>query len=98
VPSIVEVRPYEADLGVAKASGSLFVTDPMEDSFIRGTLNILGLENVPFEARVAGPPFEVTVLGVTVVIRFDAATRTFIGSAERTGAASRGPTTIVGIE
>ena len=35
MPSIVEVRPFEADLGAAKATGSLFITDPIEGRLLR---------------------------------------------------------------
>lgn len=95
--SIVQVRPFEADLGTAKATGSLFVADPIEDSFIRGTLNVRGLEDVSFEARVAGPPLQINALGVTVVISFDPALPAFTGSAVRVGAGPHPPTSIVGL-
>jgi hypothetical protein len=46
------VRPFEADLGAATAAGELFVTDPIEDSFVRGTLKLLGIEDVSFDAAL----------------------------------------------
>jgi hypothetical protein len=39
-----------------RATGILFVTDPIADSFAQGVLNMAGLEDVSFEARVEGPP------------------------------------------
>lgn len=96
MPSIVEVRPFEADLGATTATGELFITDPIEDSIVRGTLRVLGLEDVSFEARV-DRPFQVTVRGVTISISFDPVPRAFTGSAQQAGVASRGPTTIVGL-
>ena len=96
MPSIVEVRPFEADLGATTATGELFITDPIEDSIVRGTLRVLGLEDVSFEGRV-DRPFQVTVRGVTISISFDPVLRAFTGSAQQAGVASRGPTTIVGL-
>jgi hypothetical protein len=95
--SIAQERPFEADLGIARATGFLFVAEAIEDSFIRGTLNILGLEDVSFEARVAGPPLQINVLGVTVVISFHPALQAFTGSAVRGGAGPQPSTTIVGL-
>jgi hypothetical protein len=46
-----------------------------------GLLNVLGLEDVSFEARV-DTPFQVTVLGVTIVFKFDVPAQAFIGSTE----------------
>jgi hypothetical protein len=43
MPSIIEVRPIETDLGVPTATGFLLVADPIEDSIVRGTLRVLGL-------------------------------------------------------
>ena len=77
--STAQARPFTADLGPATATGFLFVGNPIEDSIIRGTLNVLGVEDVSFEARVAGPPFQVNVLGVAVVISFDSVLRAFTG-------------------
>jgi hypothetical protein len=54
MPSIVESRPFEADLGPTTAIGFFFIADPVEDSFVRCTLNVLGLEDVSFEARMPG--------------------------------------------
>jgi hypothetical protein len=82
MPSIVEVRPFEADLGAARATGNLFIADPIEDSIVRGTLRVLGLEDVSFEARV-DTPFQVTVLGVNIVIKFDIPAQEFVGSTEQ---------------
>jgi hypothetical protein len=100
VPSIVETRPFTADLGAATATGFLLVADPIEDSIVRGTLRVLGIEDVSFEARVDGPPFEVTVLGVTVIIRFDIALRQFIGSSEHetSGGVSQKSAIFVGLD
>jgi hypothetical protein len=79
--SIVEVRRFNADLGSATATGDLFVTDPVEDSFVRGTLRLLGMEDVSFEARVDGPSIRInlnmSLTSVTVVIRFDELAREF---------------------
>jgi hypothetical protein len=56
VASIVRTQQFTADLGPGRATGILFVTDPIADSFAQGALNIAGLEDVSFEARVEGPP------------------------------------------
>lgn len=93
MPSIVEERPFQADLGPATATGFLFVTDPVEDSFVRGTLNVLGLEDVSFEALVERP-FQVTVRGIDISISFDPVLRAFTGSAGQGGVDPQGPTTI----
>jgi hypothetical protein len=81
----METRPFKADLGPATATGFLFIADHIEDSFVRGTLNVLGLEDVSFGARVDAP-FQVTVLNVTVVIKFDIPTQAFVGSARKADA------------
>jgi hypothetical protein len=68
---------------------------------VRGTPNVLGLENVSFEARVAEPPFEVTVLGVTVAIKFDISSRAFTGSTQQvepSGRVSRQSAIVVGLD
>jgi hypothetical protein len=75
--------PFKADLGAATATGFLFVADPIDESVVRGTLNVLGLEDVSFEGRVDDPPFQVTVLGVTVVIKFKITSRAFMGLTEQ---------------
>jgi hypothetical protein len=93
----VRIRPFKADLGATTATGFVFVADPIEDSIIRGTLNVLGLENVSFEARVPGPPLRITVLNVTVVISFDPVLRAFTVTATQAGDASLAPTTIIGL-
>ena len=36
MPSIVEERPFAADLGAATATGFLLVADPVEDSSFAG--------------------------------------------------------------
>jgi hypothetical protein len=77
-----QIRPFKVDLGAATATGFLLLADPVEDSLVRGTLNVLGLENVSFEARIA-EPFEVTLLGVTIVIKFDVASRAFTGETDK---------------
>ena len=96
-PSIIETRPFEADLGPATATGFLFIADPIEDSLIRGTLNVLGLEKVSFEARVPGPPLHINVLNVSVVIGFVPVLRAFTGAATQGGAAPKQPTIIAGL-
>jgi hypothetical protein len=72
---------------VAQATGILFVTDPIEDSFARGTLNVAGLEDVSFEARVPGPPITIRLnigpANITVTIRFDSVARQFQGLLSR---------------
>jgi hypothetical protein len=92
--STLQVRPFEADLGIATATGFLFIADPIEDSVISGILNVLELEDVSFEARLAGPPLHINTLGVTVVISFDPVRHAFTGSAVR-GAPTRNPQTII---
>ena len=86
MPSILRTQQFAADLGVARATGILFITDPIEDSFARGTLNVVGLEDVSFEARVPGPPITIPInIGpavITVTIRFDGLTRQFEGRSE----------------
>jgi hypothetical protein len=96
MPSIVEERPFAADLGAATATGFLLVADPIEDSIVRGTLTVMGLEDVSFEARV-DRPFQVTLLKVTITISFDPVMRAFTGSAQQAGAAPHEPTSIVGL-
>jgi len=96
-PSVIEARPFDADLGPATATGFLFIVDPVEDSFVCGTLSVLGLEDVSFEARLPGPPVRINVLKVTVVISFDPVLRAFTGSAEQPGVAPQQPTTIVNL-
>jgi hypothetical protein len=84
MPSLIEVRPFQANLGAATATGELFVTNPIEDSFVRGTLRVLELEDVSFEARV-DTPFRVTIRGVTISISFDPELRAFTAVAKKTG-------------
>jgi hypothetical protein len=98
MPSIVESRPFEADLGPTTAIGFFFIADPVEDSFVRCTLNVLGLEDVSFEARMPGPPLRIHVLDVEVVISFDPVLRAFIVSAAQAGADPVTPTTIARLE
>lgn len=80
-------------LGAANTTEFLFVANPVENSLIRGTLNVLGLENVSFEARMTGPPLPINVLILTVAIRFNPVLRAnpilraFTGSAAQAGAA-----------
>ena len=80
-------------LGAANTTEFLFVANPVENSLIRGTLNVLGLENVSFEARMTGPPLRINVLILTVAIRFNPVLRAnpilraFTGSAAQAGAA-----------
>jgi hypothetical protein len=76
--------------------GSLFVADPIEDSSIRGTVRMLGLEDLSFEARV-DMPFQFTVRGVSIRIAFDPVLRFFMGTASQAGAVQR-PTAIVDLE
>src|SRR5258708_38722357 len=64
-----------------RATGILFVTDPIEDSFARGALNIAGLEEVSFDECVEGPPIRVNLRGMTFV---DALARELRGSVENT--------------
>jgi hypothetical protein len=90
----VQVRRFETDLGSASATGFLFVANPIENSLIRGTLNVLGLEDVSFEARMTGPPLRINVLNVTVAISFGPILRAFTGSAAQAGAAPPVPETI----
>lgn len=71
----------KADLGAATTTYSLLIIDPIEDSFIRGTLNVLRREDVAFEARV-DTPSQVTVLGVTIVVKVDVPAQAFVGSTE----------------
>jgi hypothetical protein len=76
------------------------VADPIQQSRVRGTLSVLGLENVSFEAHVDGPPFQITVLGVTVTIKFEIALRQFIGSSEQetSGGVSRKSAIVIGLD
>jgi hypothetical protein len=90
----VQVRPFESDLGAATATGFLFVANPIENSLIRGTLHVLRLEDVSFEARMTGPSLRINVLNVTVAISFDPIRCAFTGSAARAGAAPPVPETI----
>jgi len=92
----VQIRPFKADLGAATATGFLLVADPVADSIVRGTLLVLGRENITFAAR-GDEPFEVAVLGVTIVIKFDAASQAFSGSAQQEGTAPQAPTIMVGL-
>jgi hypothetical protein len=96
---IVQVRPFTADLGPATATGFLFVANPIEDSFVRGTLNLLGLENVSFEARVDAP-FQASLLNVAIVIKFDIPAQSLVGLTEQnqpSGIASQRTTTLVSL-
>ena len=81
-------------LGAANTTEFLFVANPIENSRIRRTLNVLGLENVSFEARMTGPPLRINVLNLTVAISFNPILRAFTGSAAQTGAAPPVPETI----
>ena len=96
----MQFLPFKAGFGPATATGFLFVGKPNEESLVRRTLNILGLEKVSFEAYLAGPAFEATVLGVTVIIQFDRDSREFTGlteQAETSGRVLRRSTTIVSL-
>jgi hypothetical protein len=93
----VEIRPFEADLGAAKAVGFLLVADPIEKSIVRGTINVLGLEDVSFEAS-ADDPFDVTVLSVIIVVSFDPVLRAFTGSAARVSTGTKRPTAIIRLD
>jgi hypothetical protein len=91
--TIVKIQNFTAALGPGRATGTLFVTHPIEDSFARGTLNIVGLENVSFDVRVGGPPIQVSLFGMNFVFSFDALARELRGSirdADSDDSASKG--------
>jgi hypothetical protein len=98
MPNIVAERPFQANLGPATATGFLFIADPAQDSFVRGVLNVLGLEDVTFEARVDGPPIQITVLNVKIVIKFDADLRSFIGTAHQVSCVRHPQASIVALD
>jgi hypothetical protein len=81
--SITSVQPFTAMIGPVSATGVLFVTAPLADSFAHGALTVDGFVQASFAVLIYGAPVCVKVLDAIVCIKFDVVTATLVGAVSK---------------